>query len=70
MDRLIQLHQNILTLYKEYIYKDLCKDGALIVLDDIRMNDMYGFWEELAYPKLEITADCHESGFGVFLYHE
>lgn len=37
------------------IYKNLCNPGAIVILDDIRMNDMFNFWESLPYPKLELT---------------
>lgn len=50
------------------IYRNLCNPGAIIILDDIRTNDMFDFWESLSYPKLELTEKCHESGFGFFLY--
>ncbi|MBU4464013.1 MAG: class I SAM-dependent methyltransferase [Proteobacteria bacterium] len=50
------------------IYKHLCNSGAIVILDDIRMNDMFDFWESLSYPKLELTKECHFSGFGFFLY--
>lgn len=50
------------------IYRHLCSPGALVILDDIRMNDMPRFWESLPYPKLDLTAECHASGFGVFRY--
>jgi len=52
------------------IYKNLCNPGAIVILDDIRMNDMLDFWKSLPYPKLEITKKCHFSGFGFFLYTE
>ncbi len=50
------------------IYQHLCNPGAIVVLDDIRMNDMFNFWESLPYPKLELTQECHVSGFGIFSY--
>lgn len=50
------------------IYKNLCNPGAIVILDDIRMNDMFDFWESLPYPKLELTTKCHVTGFGFFLY--
>jgi len=50
------------------IYGHLCRRGALVVLDDIRVQDMPRFWDALPYPKLELTEECHQSGFGVFLY--
>ena len=52
------------------IYKHLCNPGAIVILDDIRMNDMFDFWNSLQYPKLELTEECHFSGFGFFLYTE
>ena len=52
------------------IYQHLCNPGAIVVLDDIRMNDMFDFWDSLQYPKLELTEKCHFSGFGFFLYTE
>jgi len=52
------------------IYKHLCNPGAIVILDDIRMNDMFDFWNSLQYPKLELTEKCHFSGFGFFLYTE
>lgn len=50
------------------VYKHLCNPGAIVVLDDIRMNDMQRFWDVLPYPKLELTEGCHFSGFGMFFY--
>jgi hypothetical protein len=52
----------------DMLYKHLCNPGAIVILDDIRMNDMFDFWESLPYPKLELTKECHFSGFGFFLY--
>ena len=52
------------------IYKNLCTPNAIVILDDILLNDMPKFWAELPYPKLEISKDCHESGFGVFIYQQ
>ena len=50
------------------IYKNLCKPNAVVILDDILLNDLPKFWSELPYPKLDISKDCHESGFGIFIY--
>lgn len=44
------------------------RPGALVVLDDIHMNDMADAWDEIPGPKLDITQDCHPSGFGVFVW--
>jgi len=51
------------------IYQHLLQDGAMVVLDDIRLNNMPRFWEELPYDKYEATKDCHSSGFGIFIFH-
>jgi predicted O-methyltransferase YrrM len=50
------------------VYRHLCNPGALVVLDDILMNDLPRFWETLPYPKLDLTRECHFSGFGLFRY--
>ena len=47
----------------------LLRPGALVVLDDIHMNDMTEAWDEIPGPKLDITHDCHPSGFGVFVWN-
>lgn len=46
----------------------LLHPGALVVLDDIHTNDMADAWDEIPGPKLDITQDCHPSGFGVFVW--
>ena len=51
------------------VYQHLCNPGAIVVLDDIRMEDMFGSWESLPYPQLEVTTDCHYTGFGFFVCH-
>jgi hypothetical protein len=67
IDTLHELHH----LQAEWqIYKHLCSDGALIVLDDIYLENLMEFWQSLTYPKLDISSDCHESGFGMFIYKE
>lgn len=48
------------------VYRHLCHPGAVVVLDDIRMNDLPEFWQTLPYPKLDLTRECHFSGFGAF----
>lgn len=50
------------------IYRHLCRQGALVILDDILIDDMPRFWDALLYPKLDLTTECHRSGFGVFRY--
>lgn len=46
------------------LYSPYWKKGAIVVFDDIRMNDMYPVWESLSYDKQENTNPCHYSGFG------
>lgn len=56
-------------IMKEWdLYRDFLLEGALVVLDDIRLNDMPRFWDMLRYPKEDLTSLCHPSGFGVFEY--
>ena len=50
------------------IYRDWLADGAIVAVDDINVNDMREAWDELPYEKLDITADCHYSGFGVLRF--
>jgi len=50
------------------VYRDRLATEAYVVLDDLRLNDMYRFWDEVQYEKLEVTPDCHDSGFGFFLF--
>lgn len=60
------LHESAHLTDEWAIYQHLCKPGALVVLDDIAVNDMPSFWERCPYPKLDISAECHASGFGIF----
>jgi hypothetical protein len=62
------LHEYYQVSYEWKIYKNLCKSNSIVVLDDILLNDMPKFWAELPYPKIDISSDCHNSGFGVFIY--
>jgi len=47
----------------EIVGKNL-KKGAIVVFDDIRLNDMFPVWESLNYDKVENTNPNHYSGFG------
>lgn len=50
------------------LYKPFFKKGAVVVLDDIRINEGMGkVWEELEYDKCENTVPNHYSGFGFFI---
>ena len=49
------------------LYKPFFKPGAVVVLDDIRINDgMLQVWNELPYDKCENTNPNHYPGFGFF----
>ncbi len=51
------------------IYKNFLKDGAIVVMDDITLNEeMIKFWNSLNYEKLNTGIDIHFSGFGIFKY--
>ena len=48
------------------LYKHYFKKGAVLLFDDIRMNDgMWKIWNELPYEKHENTNPCHYTGFGI-----
>lgn len=51
------------------IYSKKLIDGAIVVVDDISLNDgMRQFWESLPYEKAECAV--HHSGFGVFRFRK
>jgi predicted O-methyltransferase YrrM len=50
------------------IYQHLLADKALVAIDDIRLNDQGIFWDELPFPKWDLTSLCHQSGWGLFLF--
>ena len=47
------------------LYTPFFKKGALVLFDDIRMNDMFSVWESLPYEKKELTDPCHHTGWGI-----
>jgi len=47
------------------LYFPLLKKGCVVLLDDIRINDMFGIWDSIKQDKIEITNPCHYSGFGM-----
>lgn len=48
------------------LYTPFFKKGALILFDDIRMNEgMTKMWHELSYEKIELTNPLHYTGFGL-----
>ncbi len=58
---------------KEHLQKELdlytpfFKKGAVIVLDDIRMEGLWDLWQALPYDKCETTNPNHHTGFGHFI---
>jgi len=42
------------------------KQNGIVLMDDIKLNDMYPVWMELTYPKMELNY-LHQSGFGIFV---
>jgi len=50
------------------VYEPLLSDEALIVIDDIKLNDKGKFFDELPYEKYDLSDVCHSSGFGVIHY--
>lgn len=48
------------------LYEDFLNDGAIVVMDDIHMNEgMTRFWDELPYPKVDTGKQFHWSGWGI-----
>lgn len=50
------------------VYEPLLADKALVIIDDIHVNDKGRFFNEAACPKYDLTTLCHGSGFGVLEY--
>ena len=46
------------------LYKPFFKKGAVVVLDDIRMPELWPVWDKLDYDKRETTIPNHHTGFG------
>jgi len=51
-----------------YVYEPLLADEALVVIDDIRVNDKGKFFAEIPFWKRDLAATCHGNGFGVVHY--
>jgi len=49
------------------LYMPLLPKGCVILIDDIRLNDMFVVWEAIQDDKIEITNPCHYSGFGMVI---
>lgn len=49
------------------LYSPFFKKGAIVVLDDIRMEELLPIWESLPYDKFENTIPNHHTGFGFFI---
>lgn len=48
-------------------YSPLMAPGAIVMMDDIHMNDMGRFWESLPNDKLDTQSKYHATGFGLFI---
>lgn len=66
----IDSEHDIVHLNPEWeMYKKLLVDGAIVVMDDIKLNQgMIEFWDNLPYEKVDTGTDLHFSGFGLFRY--
>lgn len=53
--------RKVLNKYIPYV-----KQYGIVLMDDIKLNDMYPVWMELTYPKMELNY-LHQSGFGIFV---
>lgn len=52
-------------------YHPLLEDGAIVAMDDIRLNSgMSEFWDSLPFEKVETGDKLHFSGFGLFRYRK
>ena len=51
-----------------YVYEPLLADEALIVIDDININDKRRFFDLADFEKYDLTHICHGSGFGAIRY--
>lgn len=49
------------------LYSPFFKKGAIVVLDDIRMEGIWDVWQSLTYDKCETTYPNHYTGFGHFI---
>ncbi|MFX0198415.1 MAG: class I SAM-dependent methyltransferase, partial [Candidatus Hodarchaeota archaeon] len=41
------------------------KKGAIVLIDDIKLNDMFEVWKEITWDKYDATYHLHWSGFGI-----
>lgn len=59
------LHTNEQLTKELELYRPFFKKGALLLFDDIRMDELLPVWNALPYEKLELTDPCHFTGWGV-----
>lgn len=53
-------------LSKEFeLYSPFFKKGSVILVDDIRMDELWPVWQKLPYEKIEVTNPMHYTGFGI-----
>lgn len=49
------------------VWEPMLSENALFIIDDINLNDKRRFFEEYEGEKLDLTVECHTSGFGVLV---
>lgn len=47
------------------LYTPFFKKGAILLFDDIHMDEIWPIWDSLPYEKKDISDPCHYSGFGI-----
>lgn len=47
------------------LYKSYFRKGAILMFDDIRMDELWSIWDELEYDKVELTDPLHYTGWGL-----
>lgn len=51
------------------LYLPLLKEGTIVALDDIHINSgMSETWDNILFPKIDLTKENHYSGWGIFKY--
>jgi len=50
-------------------WQDTWYPGTLVIIDDIHLGDLGVLWGELPWPKLNISNDVHETGYGIAIFN-
>lgn len=59
------LHTNEQLTKELELYSPYFKKGALLLFDDIRMDELWPVWDKLPYEKVELTNPLHFTGWGM-----